>query len=690
MIAQIVTDKDGRPVDGNGQALAVSSYQPPQAITKLFSQCQLDYQVAWNLQHRPFNEFDGYSLLERTKLDQQTFGAFVGVASVPEHKKWRWKGRKNTARNKVIGILAHVLAGMLFPYCYAYNQDNEEDAMTAKVMRIIIEDKLKRAKYETKFLFMMTSALVNPAVFVEVEYVEALQRIKMKDANGKWRVEEVVDELMSGLGLAIHPVDTILLGDFYTFDNQMQPYMVKVKRISYDNARKVWSNRYYVPDPDTGGTVDVFNFVRAGTTRVVMAGQENATLFDIEWTEAEPNFVQELTFYYRGEDLEVTFVGGVYMGDHTQDPYLCNPFKHRRMSMIKDKWVSIPIYPFAKSGFEPLDPAGRFAYYKSACFKEFWDDAAQNKMHQLAYDGTFLDVIKPIFLSGVAKVDRTTMMPGATIGMPMGASVTPYQLGPNLQAALQMMRTETDDMSDSTQDKIMSGITQKGVTAYATQKAEQNAKVFLGVFGIMIADLVRQIGDLVIDDIVMHETVGELDATIPGKLNMKYKTMMMKGKEGGAEITNRISFDSSMMDHDMTKEEANKLEWNLFEKSGGMNTKQRNYIVNPYKFARHIYALTVDPDMIISRSMGTDQLRKDRAFNILTDPRVAPYVDQQAVVDKFVLEEYSDGDPDEFKKKAAAPGAPAGPNPGTPDGGQVVPPGGQPNIPGMPTGPIGQ
>jgi hypothetical protein len=47
--------------------------------------------------------------------------------------------------------------------------------------------------------------------------------------------------------------------------------------------------------------------------------------------------------------------------------------------------------------------------------------------------------------------------------------------------------------------------------------------------------------------------------------------------------------------------------------------------------------------------MGTDQLRKERAFNILTDPRVAPYVNQQAVIDKFVLEDVSDGDPDEFK-----------------------------------------
>ena len=125
------------------------------------------------------------------------------------------------------------------------------------------------------------------------------------------------------------------------------------------------------------------------------------------------------------------------MGNY-EDPYNSNPFNHRRMSLIGDEWKSIPIYPFAKSGFEPLDPAGRFYYYKSAAFKEFWDDASQNRMYQLAQDGTYLDVIKPLFMSGVAKIDQTVMVPGATIGMPLGSSVTPYALSPNLAAALNM------------------------------------------------------------------------------------------------------------------------------------------------------------------------------------------------------------------------------------------------------------
>jgi len=386
MIANIVTDKDGEPIDSGGNKLAVSAYNPPEEIKKLFAQVQQDYGVAWMLQNRTFDEFDGMSLLNRARLDQETFGAFVGASFEPASKAWRWKGRKNTARNKVIGILAHLISGMLYPYCYAYNEENEEDETSAKVMRIQVEDALKKADYEMKFLYMITSALVNPAVHVEVEYVQAMQRIKEKMKDGTYKVTEAVDMLLSGIGLNIIPIDQILPADFYTNDIQRQPFMIRVRRIPYDEARQIYAGKF----KDNG--VDRFDYVQAGMTKVFMTGQNNQTLYDIEWTEADRNFVQEMTIQYRSEDLEATFVGGVFFGNY-EDCYNSNPFKHRRMSLIGNEWKTIPVYPYAKTGFEPLDPAGRFYYYKSACFKEFWDDASINRAYQLAQDGMFLDVI---------------------------------------------------------------------------------------------------------------------------------------------------------------------------------------------------------------------------------------------------------------------------------------------------------
>lgn len=646
MIGQKLTDPTtGKPLEMYTK-LAESSYQPPLEVRKLFAQVQRDYETAYALQHRSFDEFDGLSLLERARTDQQTFGAYVGAEFLPAHKRWRWRGRKNTARNKLIGILAHIIAGMLYPYVYAKNEQDEEDKLTARVMRILVENHLRKATYETNFLFMVLSALVNPAVIVEVEYLEALQKIKQRLASGEIKIIEAVDELMSGLNLNIIPIDELLIGDFFTGNIQREPYIIRLRRISYDTARKIYAGKWY----DSNGK-DLFDYVSPGKTRVVLAGNEEQTLYDIDWTEADGNYVQELSIYYKDEDLELCWVGGVGMFNY-DNPYNSNPFNHRRLTLLDGQWLSIPVYQFAKSYFEPIDPTGRFFYGKSGAFKEYWDALSQDKMHQLAHDGTYLDVIKPIFMSGVVNVDSTVIVPGATIGMPAGAVATPYQLGPNLAAALNMMNVQKEDMSDSTQDKIMSGGVEKGVTAYATSKAEQNARVFLGVFGIFIADLIKQIGELTMDCIIQHATIGELNDTVPESLRMKFRTFLAKGRDKGKDITEKIVFTDKYMGRDISnKKKQRQIEWDLYNKTGGEGSDQRIYEVNPYQFARHSYTMYVDSDQIVRKSVGLERQDKIVAFNILTDPRVAPFTDRQAVANEFAIEEFAGPDADKFKAK---------------------------------------
>lgn len=653
MIANIVTDpKTGKPLDGNGKSLDASQYQPSDDVKRLFSRCQTDYGQAWRLQHRTFDEFDGISLLDRTRKDQQTFGAFVGAEWVPQHKKWRWKGRKNTARNKLVGILAHMLSGMLYPIVHAQNDENEEDKTTARAMRIIVEEHLRKAGYEMKFLYMVLSALVNPAVIVKVEYLEAFQTIKQRLADGTIKIVEAVDEFLSGLLLHIMPIDQLLVADFFTPTLQTQPYTIEIQRIAYDTAKNIF------------GRNEDFKYVEAGKTRVFLAGQEHLTLYDIEWTEADRNYVQVATFRYRPEDLEVTFVGGVFMGNKN-DIYNTNGFTHRRLSAINDEWVSIPIYPFAKSFFEPIDPTGRFFYGKSAAYKEYWDDATQNKMHQLFVDGTYLDVLKPMFITGLAKVDSTVIAPGAVIGMPPGGSVNQYSLGPNLNAAMEAMQKQEQDMSESTQDKIMSGSPTPGVTATQSLQAQNQARITLGLFGTMIAVLIKDVGELTIDCIIQHTTSAELDTSVPGALRIKQKTLLAKTKEKGKSVTNRIVYTDNFMGKSMDDGQINDYEWRLWDEANGVkrdkngkiisqpkeNTDQVIYHVNPYKFARMKYSMYVDVDQIINAAYGNDRMRKLASFQILTDPRIAPFTDPKAVADD-VIEEFSTGDPDKFKAKA--------------------------------------
>lgn len=645
MIAGVTTDeKTGEPLL-DGVKLEASTYNPPKCIKDLLSRVQADYLNAFALQNRPFNEFDQLSLLQRANLDQQTFGAFVGATFLPSTQSWRWRGRKNTARNKIIGLLAHLISAMLFPYVYAYDEDNKEAKMEAKVMRMLIEHHLKKAGYEHKYLFMLLSALVQPAGFVEIEYVEAFQKVKVKKGD-KFEIKEVVDNFLTGIGMHLVPLDSMLLADFYTYELQNQPYIARVRRISYDEAQKIYKGKYIIEGKDQ------FDYVKPGMINVFVNGsQTNQTIYSVPWNQGDINMVQEVTMYYRGEDLEVTFVNGVFMGEYQNDDvYLCNPFKHRRVSVIEDEFVTIPIYPFAKIGFEPIDPNGRFAYYKSAAFKEYWDDASFNRAYQLLQDGTFLDVIKPIFGSGVASLNSDTMVPGNFIGLPQGAQIMPYSLGPNLGAALNLLKQNDNDMSLSTQDNQQSGIATAGVTATAAIQANTNAKIILSVFSAMIANMVKQIGELTMDDILLHTTIGQFDVEA-GELAPKYNAIKMQTKEGGKNINKIIEFKPEMMNENFGQKEAEDLEWKLFVENGGMKANTHVYYVNPYNFAKTQFNLYVDPTTIVSRAMGTDQQRKMQAFQLLTSPAVAPFIDMESVVDKFILDEYTDGDPDQFKRK---------------------------------------
>lgn len=675
MIGQIVTDNDGNPINSNGSKLSASKYQPATEIKKLFEQVQKDYQVAYSLQHRTFDEFDGHSLLERARLDQETFSTFVGCEWVPQTKRWKWKGRKNTSRNKLIKILSRGVAGMLYPFVHAKNEENEEDKITAKVMRLLIEDALKKSKYKMKYMYMVLSALVNPAVFVSVEYVEAIQRIKVKLNDGKFEVKEVVDELMSGLALNILPIDEIMLSDFYSGTGSLQilPYNIRVRRIPWDYARSIYKNKY----TDEKGT-DLFDYVEAGKTKVWIQGQANETLFDIDWTEADGDYVQELTIYYRSEDLQLTWVGGVGMFNQT-DPYNSNPFEHRRMVLTKDAegkedWQSVPVYPFGMSGFEPIDPAGRFAYYKSGAFKEYWDDKWLNAMDKFLYDGTALEVAKPLFIKGIAKVDATVIAPYAVNSMPSNAeAIAPFSTSPNIAAAYQAIQIAKEDMSDSISAEAVPPVPTPNVPATQTAAAVQQAKLFFTCFSLMIADLVEQVGALAMDCVIMNTTVGELDTNTPESLGMKYKTFLVKSKESGKDLTHKVIFSDRNMGRDMSQDDIKKREWELFDKGGGYKSDQRIYEVNPYKFARYTYTMSVDADQIILKSLGQDRQEKITDFQMLTNPAVAQFTDQQAVANE-IIEEFSFGkDPDKFKNQNANNALNGMMLPGGQPGGTAVP-----------------
>ncbi len=67
--------------------------------------------------------------------------------------------------------------------------------------------------------------------------------------------------------------------------------------------------------------------------------------------------------------------------------------------------------------------------------------------------------------------------------------------------------------------------------------------------------------------------------------------------------------------------------------------------------ARTSFGFYVDPNQIMSRSLGTDQLRKERALNTMLRAEISPYLNIPEIIDEFVLKEFGGADPDRFKLK---------------------------------------
>jgi hypothetical protein len=252
-------------------------------------------------------------------------------------------------------------------------------------------------------------------------------------------------------------------------------------------------------------------------------------------------------------------------------------------------------------------------------------------------------------ITGVTNIETSIMVPGYTFGAPKDTTLTPAFQQRNMPSLQALMQQNEADMSLSTQDALQSGVARPGITATASMKAQQNAQIIMTVFATMISSLVRDIGQLYVDDVLLHTTQGEIDATIPENLVAKYRTIRLSTKENGKDMNNIIKFDTNMSLPTFDKKKADKLEWELFNKNGKDEPHTYEYIVNPYKFARAQFTVFVDPDIIVNRSLGTDQIRKDKLLNYAMNPVFAPFLNMKEVTDKLIIDELSDGDPDKFR-----------------------------------------
>ena len=618
MIGTIPTDKTGKP------KASVSSYQPSKEIKDLMGRIRQDYNIGHNNLHSTYEEFSNRSVLDETSASQRVFNAYIPPRSDNPDEAWKAQTVRPLARNKMISIAAHVTANLIYPTIFAQNEKDEDDEMAAQVMSDIFEWVQEKADYDRVFLFSVISMLSNPAVIVEVSFVEAVIKAKKMAEEGT-KTCDVLDELNSGIKLGIVPVDEFMIANVREFNLQKQRFIIRKRFIDYSEAESLY------------GDHENFKHVQPGVRSVY--SNDESTFYDTYDTH-NPTLVEEAIYYNRCEDMEVPTINGIYMGkDKIED----NTFRHRRTILTPDGEIAtIPVYKFAKSGYEPIDEM-RFFYYKSAAAKLGADQDLVDTLYNMVLDGTFLSIMPPVNVFGSEEQNASVVYPGATNYFGKETRTETLNVGQHINAGLNTLQMVEHSMSQSSQDDTRLGISSSGnQTAFEISRLEQNAAVQLGLFGKMIGFLVKDISELIIDNIISHLTIGQVNQLITGELRMNYNTFLIKSKsEGGKKLKKRIEFtDEVMGDFDLKSKQID-----LMKREG---ENERIFLVNPYEFSRLRYRLSVNASAAISKSPFNQKVLNLEAYDRLI---TNPFIDQQAVTRDFLIDTFAEGETEKYMSK---------------------------------------
>jgi len=563
-----------------------------------------------------YEEFNGLSLIERQRKDQRTFNVYQDTPT--GDNSWKSNAVRPIERNRIISIAAHLAGTLISPKVFAQNDNDEEDKEAADVMRDLMEWRGDQADYSKTFLYSVIGALVNPAVIVHTEYANVNRKIKEIKDNGSWTEKEVTDEIFSGFQDTLVPVDELYIANIYQQEIQKQEFLIWRRILDYGTAEAKY------------GTKENFEYIKPGVQNL-LAGDY---MYEQEDKDLDNRLVEEIIFYHRGKDLQLTLVNGVL---------LCKP---DQPNPRKDK-----MYPFAKTGYEIVDE-GQFFYYKSLANKLANDGEVVNTLYRMIIDGTFLQLMPPTAIFGDEEVNSNIIMPGVITSFGKDTKMEKIDVGSNLGTGLNVLQKVENSISESSQDIMQAGMssTKSGTTAFEVSRLEQNARIMLGLFGQMIGFLVKDLGQLFLDDILQFMTVGEVGDITTEEGILKFRNILIPEKmvEGKA-VTRTIDFDMELPD-EVTEEETMEISKNIMKSEGGFETDKEIYKVNPTFFRNLKYKVRVAPDAATPQS---DNVKKALALELYDRAIANPLADQEAIFRDLLLGSYDStrNDTDKYIKE---------------------------------------
>lgn len=598
----------------------VSAYQPPKDVKDLTELAAKAYMRGNNILTRPAVELNNYSVIDRTSKDQRTFNSLVDESNENPDEAWKWKGTRSLARNKTMAMHAQLTSQFIVPAISAQNDAQQEDQDVSDGMHTLVEWMTVNSNYRPAFLLSTQGMLVNPVTYLEADYGEVYQTIKEKDPLGDtYSTKEIIDEVLSGFQSNVLSADQVLITNEYEQNIQRQYIVIKRKYIEYGEAHSRYhdhANWLYVQ----AGQKSVFN-------------PEDGLFYDV-YDEDHPDLLEEVTLMSRKDDLEVCFLGGIYMGD---DNVEWNAMRHRDNR-------NAPKYNFVPFGYERTGE--HYFFFKSLINRVGWDDQLIDAMWQVHMNRFFLDAEPPVAISGADKVDTSVMFPGGQLSNADPqfkiTPIMPARTG-NPTNDIKMVEdsiSQASAISESTEGQLPPS-NQK---AYTVGVAQRNAAIILEGVSKTLAESIRQYGELMVNIALQHLTVPEVDELN----NLKYKNFILENQTiNGRKVSKELRFDEALIGRSMNGEDRKKYRMKLLTEAGYPDHKKEIYVINPALWSKMKYLCRMETDMMTPTTRDYKQQVMARMYALL---RQDPLVDPEVLVRKL-LHEFFRNDAEELMSK---------------------------------------
>lgn len=594
----------------NGKNVSpLSLYQPPEEVKNLVMEAHQDLFQGDALLNRPFREFNDMSLIERANLDQKDWLAWSPPPSQNPDEAWMFQGTSNATRNNIISMAAHLAQRVVYPGATAQNDQQQEDKDAAYIARGLLEYNFRKANYQSTFLYGVISGMVNPVTYYKADYCQAYMSI-LEGTNSAYTRKRVLDDAMSGFQHNLLPCDEVLISNPYQFDLQKQKCLIHRRRVSYSEAQAYYGQHENWPHV-IKGILPTYN-------------SSDALFYNVQ-DPIQDDLVEICTYKYRGVDVEFDEVNRIYMGNANTE---FNPFKHRTN---KNK----PSYNISKFGAEPID-AKRFWAYKSIAAKLSNDKELVDRMRQNAVDASTLATFPSIFTMGAGKIDQSVLKPATVTDIAKDAKVTPVTVA-NPTAAWNAMKQAEQDIDSSTNPSYFSLPNGGGgrKTALEIQMLQQNALINLTVLTTMIGSMVKDIGTIVLYDILRYQTIAEIGEIVNGIPTLLYKSYNVPKIKNGKTVTDKIMFTDAYAGQEMTPEEKDMASVALLEKHGD---DAHVWEVNPDVFNRMNFQVEIDIDDLMSKdSIAIAKMKGEVYDKAITNPLIANNPEKLAEVTRDFL-----------------------------------------------------